>query len=158
MIQTIIDIVTDTSLKAKIVIALREDFLAKLDVMRRAIRRCCLNSCAGRQRGHPYRRDRRSALRPSRRPGSLQPLFAQITESADMLVLCGDLTDYGLPEEARALAREIPARVKIPAVAVLGNHDYESGQQDEIRKILSDAGVSRSTATPPRSTASASPA
>ena len=73
--------------------------------------------------------------------GSLQPLFAQIAESADVLVLCGDLTDYGLPEEARALAREITSSVKIPAVAVLGNHDYESNQQVEIRKILADAGV-----------------
>ena len=73
--------------------------------------------------------------------GSLQPLFAQIAEAADVLVLCGDLTDYGLPEEARALAREITSSVKIPAVAVLGNHDYESNQQAEIRKILADAGV-----------------
>lgn len=73
--------------------------------------------------------------------GILQPLFSQITELADILVLAGDLTDYGLPEEARALAREITTAVKIPSVAVLGNHDYESGQQDEVRKILSDAGV-----------------
>ena len=73
--------------------------------------------------------------------GSLQPLFAQITASADVLILCGDLTDYGLAEEARALVREITSTLKIPAVAVLGNHDYESGQQDEIKKILSDAGV-----------------
>jgi Icc-related predicted phosphoesterase len=73
--------------------------------------------------------------------GSLQPLFSQITDAADVLVLCGDLTDYGLPEEARALARELTASLKIPAVAVLGNHDYESNQQDEIRKIVADAGV-----------------
>jgi Icc-related predicted phosphoesterase len=73
--------------------------------------------------------------------GSLQPLFAQITSAADILLLCGDLTDYGLPEEARALAREITSAVKIPSVAVLGNHDFESGQQDEIRKIVADAGV-----------------
>ena len=74
--------------------------------------------------------------------GSLQPLFAQITGAADVLVLCGDLTDYGLPEEARAIAREISTGLKIPVVAVLGNHDYESGQQAEITKILTDAGVS----------------
>lgn len=74
-------------------------------------------------------------------PGSLQPLFAQITATADILLICGDLTDYGLPEEARALAREITTSVKIPIVAVLGNHDFESGQQDEVRKILADAGV-----------------
>ena len=73
--------------------------------------------------------------------GSLQPLLAQITESADLLLLCGDLTDYGLPEEARLLAREVTSTLKIPSVAVLGNHDYESGQQGEVRAILKDAGV-----------------
>jgi Icc-related predicted phosphoesterase len=72
--------------------------------------------------------------------GLLQPLFAQITESADVLVLCGDLTDYGMAEEARALVREM-STLKIPSVAVLGNHDFESGQQEEIKKILIDAGV-----------------
>jgi Icc-related predicted phosphoesterase len=73
--------------------------------------------------------------------GSLQPLFAQITDAADVLVLCGDLTDYGHPDEARALAREITSTVKIPTVAVLGNHDVEMGQQAEIIRILTDAGV-----------------
>lgn len=72
--------------------------------------------------------------------GSLQPLFSQIGESADIFVLCGDLTDYGLAEEARALVRELSV-LKIPTVAVLGNHDVESGQQDDIRKILIDAGI-----------------
>lgn len=72
--------------------------------------------------------------------GSLQPLFGQINEQADILVICGDLTDYGHPEEARALAREMTV-VKIPVVAVLGNHDFESSQQDEIRTILADTGV-----------------
>lgn len=73
--------------------------------------------------------------------GTLQPLFAHITESADILVLAGDLTDFGLPDEARALAREITGALKIPAVGVLGNHDVESNQQEEIRNILKDAGV-----------------
>ncbi|HVL66114.1 MAG TPA: metallophosphoesterase [Vicinamibacterales bacterium] len=73
--------------------------------------------------------------------GSLQPLFAQITDSADILVLAGDLTDYGQPDEARALAREITSTLKIPCVAVLGNHDFESGQEAEVSRILSDAGV-----------------
>ena len=74
-------------------------------------------------------------------PGSLQPLFAQINESADVLALCGDLTDYGLAEEARAFVKELQPAVKIPIVAVLGNHDYESNQQAEIAQILKDAGV-----------------
>lgn len=73
-------------------------------------------------------------------PGHLQPLFAQINESADILVLCGDLTDYGLADEARALLREM-APLKIPTVAVLGNHDFESSQQESIRQILLDAGI-----------------
>ncbi|HEX6975634.1 MAG TPA: metallophosphoesterase [Vicinamibacterales bacterium] len=74
-------------------------------------------------------------------PGGLQPLFTQVTTAADVLVLCGDLTDYGLPEEAKLLARELTSSVKIPIVAVLGNHDYESGQQAELIKIFTDAGV-----------------
>lgn len=73
--------------------------------------------------------------------GAFQPLFTHITTNADVLVLCGDFTDYGLPDEARILARELTAGVKIPVVAVLGNHDFEGGKQGEIREILADAGV-----------------
>jgi len=72
--------------------------------------------------------------------GAFQTLFAQVAERADVLVLCGDLTDYGLPEEAQVLAREL-AMVKVPMVGVLGNHDFESDQQDAVRRILTDAGV-----------------
>ena len=72
--------------------------------------------------------------------GQLQPLFAQATQAADILVLCGDLTDYGLVEEAQILAKELTA-ARIPVIAVLGNHDYESGQPDQVRQILSDAGL-----------------
>ena len=68
-------------------------------------------------------------------------LLAHITEAADVLVLCGDLTDTGLIEEAHILAREITTTVTIPVVGVLGNHDFESGKQHEIRHILCDAGV-----------------
>jgi Icc-related predicted phosphoesterase len=73
--------------------------------------------------------------------GVFQPLFTHISSNADVLVLCGDFTDYGLPEEARVLARELTAAIKVPVVAVLGNHDYEAGKQNEIREILLDAGV-----------------
>jgi Icc-related predicted phosphoesterase len=72
--------------------------------------------------------------------GILQPLFAQMSASADALVLCGDLTDYGLPEEAKILAAELAA-ARVPIIAVLGNHDFESGQQDEVKRILCDTGV-----------------
>jgi Icc-related predicted phosphoesterase len=73
--------------------------------------------------------------------GALQPLFARAAEAADVLVLCGDLTDYGLPDEARVLARELTGTVRIPVLAVFGNHDYESGHADEVRTILTEAGV-----------------
>lgn len=73
--------------------------------------------------------------------GALQPLFAKATEVADVLLLCGDLTDYGTIEESKILAKEITSALRIPAIAVLGNHDYESGEEDELVKILTDAGV-----------------
>jgi Icc-related predicted phosphoesterase len=73
--------------------------------------------------------------------GSMQTLFAAATEQADVLLLCGDLTDYGLVDEAKILAKEITASLRIPVIGILGNHDFESGKQDEVVKILIDAGV-----------------
>jgi Icc-related predicted phosphoesterase len=72
--------------------------------------------------------------------GAFQNLFSRVSEAADVVVIGGDLTDYGLPEEARVLAKEIAA-LRIPAAAVLGNHDVESGKADEVRRILTDAGL-----------------
>jgi Icc-related predicted phosphoesterase len=72
--------------------------------------------------------------------GVFQPLFARIAEAADILLIAGDLTDYGLPDEARVLAKEVTA-LRIPMAAVLGNHDLESGKADEVRHILTDAGI-----------------
>jgi len=72
--------------------------------------------------------------------GKLRALFTEATRSADALLLCGDLTDYGLPEETNVLVREM-CDVRAPIVAVLGNHDFESGMQDEVKRILTDAGV-----------------
>jgi Icc-related predicted phosphoesterase len=73
--------------------------------------------------------------------GAFQPLFAKATESADVLLLCGDLTDYGAVEEGKILAKEITSALRIPAIAVLGNHDFESNQEKELVQILTDAGV-----------------
>lgn len=72
--------------------------------------------------------------------GALQPLFSKIAESADVLLLCGDLTDYGQPEEAQILVKEL-AVARMPTLAVFGNHDYESGKPDEVEQILCDAGI-----------------
>jgi Icc-related predicted phosphoesterase len=71
----------------------------------------------------------------------LRPVFSDISGQADVLLLCGDLTDWGLPEEAHILIKELAPALKIPVLAVLGNHDFESGRQEEVRKILTDAGI-----------------
>ena len=55
--------------------------------------------------------------------GTLRNFFAQISDAADALLLCGDLTDYGTAEEARVLADELAA-ARMPMVGVLGNHDF----------------------------------
>ena len=70
----------------------------------------------------------------------VQVLLNQVAEQADILALCGDLTDRGDPEEARVMAKAL-GTVPVPVVAVLGNHDYECGKVSEVSRILSDAGV-----------------
>jgi Icc-related predicted phosphoesterase len=72
--------------------------------------------------------------------GALQTLFSRIAENADVLALCGDLTDRGLADEARILAKELQA-VKIPKLAVLGNHDFESDAAGDVIEILAAAHV-----------------
>jgi Icc-related predicted phosphoesterase len=72
--------------------------------------------------------------------GRLRPMFAEVEGRADVLLLCGDLTDYGTPEEAHVLAKELSV-VKVPILAVLGNHDYESGHAVEVAAILTEGGV-----------------
>lgn len=67
-------------------------------------------------------------------------LFAEIGREADVLALCGDLTNLGKPKEAEILAEDLRG-CPIPVVAVLGNHDYECGSPDEVRRILQQAGV-----------------
>ena len=74
--------------------------------------------------------------------GQLQPLFNAVTQAeADVLLLLGDLTDYGLADEAAELARELTGGSKVPIIAVLGNHDYESGAHADVARILTEAGV-----------------
>ena len=72
---------------------------------------------------------------------AVRELLARAGRECDVLLLCGDLTDHGLAEEARVLAREISSSVSVPVIAVLGNHDFEGDQQDEITRVLCDSGV-----------------
>lgn len=72
--------------------------------------------------------------------GAFRALFAQANDEADVLVLAGDLTRWGTPAEMRVVVGEL-ADVKIPIVAVLGNHDHEAGQIPEAHAILRERGV-----------------
>lgn len=67
--------------------------------------------------------------------GAYKELFTQVSEDADVLLLCGDLTDLGLISEAEHL-REDMRNCRIPIMAVLGNHDYQSEKQAEVKQIL----------------------
>ena len=66
--------------------------------------------------------------------------FNRVREEADVLVIAGDLTNYGKPEEMHSLLNAL-VRLRIPIVAVLGNHDYESGKEEELRRMLIAGGI-----------------
>ncbi|PRD48256.1 metallophosphoesterase family protein [Sphingobacterium haloxyli] len=69
--------------------------------------------------------------------GSLRSTFEQVSEEADVLVICGDLTDTGDEDEAKILGEQLEI-LKIPVIGVLGNHDYEKGRQKIIKQILTE--------------------
>jgi Icc-related predicted phosphoesterase len=73
--------------------------------------------------------------------GTCQEIFAQASHEADVLLLCGDLTDDGLPEEAQVLADDLHSHARIPVIAVWGNHDFESARTAEVQEILEKVGV-----------------
>jgi uncharacterized protein len=72
--------------------------------------------------------------------GVIQELLAEVRDQADLLVVAGDLTNYGKPPEMEQLLNSF-VRLRLPIVAVLGNHDYESGQQTELIRMMTDAGI-----------------
>ncbi len=74
------------------------------------------------------------------RRGVMQPLFSEISRQADILVLAGDLTNHGTPAEAEVVVEELTG-CRIPVVAVLGNHDYQSNTADELRHVLKSAHI-----------------
>jgi Icc-related predicted phosphoesterase len=71
----------------------------------------------------------------------LRQTLTQASRDGEVMLLCGDLTDHGLPEEAQGLARELKQIVGVPMIAVLGNHDFESGRPAEVRQVLVENGV-----------------
>ncbi|GAB1339371.1 metallophosphoesterase [Streptomyces sp. E-15] len=72
--------------------------------------------------------------------GTLRPSFETLPDCADVLLLAGDLTRHGTPEEAAVVAREIKD-LGVPVVAVLGNHDHHDERPEEVTAILRDAGA-----------------
>ncbi|MFJ8159919.1 metallophosphoesterase [Streptomyces sp. NPDC096136] len=72
--------------------------------------------------------------------GTLRPAFARLGDQADLLLLAGDLTRHGTPEEAAVVAGEV-AGLPVPVVAVLGNHDHHADRPQEVAGVLTEAGV-----------------
>jgi Icc-related predicted phosphoesterase len=73
--------------------------------------------------------------------GILQPMLSEMSQQADVLLLCGDLTDYGQAEEAEELVADLRAAVRVPMIGVLGNHDFESNEPKLVRQVMETAGV-----------------
>lgn len=66
--------------------------------------------------------------------------FLPVNDLADALVIAGDFTNHGLPEEMRTCLAVIE-HIRIPIIGVLGNHDHENGHQDELGGMLRVSGV-----------------
>jgi uncharacterized protein len=72
--------------------------------------------------------------------GEVGAAFQKVDSEADVILLAGDLTTYGLPEQAQVLA-DVAGAVEAPIVAILGNHDYHSDRESEITEVLTGAGI-----------------
>src|SRR5690349_6389563 len=74
------------------------------------------------------------------RRDAVHAAFERVADSADVVLLAGDLTTHGQPEEAEVLA-EVCRGFPLPVVAVLGNHDWHSDRTAELSEVLTTAGV-----------------
>jgi Icc-related predicted phosphoesterase len=70
----------------------------------------------------------------------LKDQFERVRDDADVLVLAGDLTNYGQPSEMEPLLNVL-VRLRVPTVVVLGNHDYECGKEEELARMIVAAGI-----------------
>lgn len=70
----------------------------------------------------------------------LKDQFERVRDDADVLVLAGDLTNYGQPDEMEPLLNVL-VRLRVPTIVVLGNHDYECGKEEELRRMLVGGGI-----------------
>src|SRR5215831_8311733 len=76
-------------------------------------------------------------------PSGQAPLHDQlrkVREEADVLVVAGDLTNYGQPAEMEPLLNTL-VRSRVPTIVVLGNHDYECGHEQELIRMMTSGGI-----------------
>jgi len=73
-------------------------------------------------------------------PGILKDQLARVRDEADVLIIAGDLTNYGRPDEMEPLINVL-VRLRVPVIAVLGNHDCESGQEAELARMMRAEGI-----------------
>lgn len=71
---------------------------------------------------------------------ALREQLNNVRDEADVLVLAGDLTNYGQPSEMEPLLNAL-VRLRVPTIAVLGNHDYESGREQELMQMMTAGGI-----------------
>src|SRR6201997_5214407 len=71
---------------------------------------------------------------------ALRDQLSKVRDEADVLLLAGDLTNYGQPSEMDPLLNAL-VRIRVPTIAVLGNHDYESGREQELMQMMTAAGI-----------------
>jgi uncharacterized protein len=74
------------------------------------------------------------------RYGALRDQLNRVRDEADVLVVAGDLTNFGQPEEMEPLLNAL-VRLRVPVIAVLGNHDYESDKQAELARMMTTEGI-----------------
>ena len=72
--------------------------------------------------------------------GILKEQFGRVRDEADVLVVAGDLTNFGRPEEMEPLL-SVLVRLRIPTIAVLGNHDYECGKEADLIRMMTSEGI-----------------
>jgi len=72
--------------------------------------------------------------------GLLKEQLVRVRDEADVLVVAGDLTNYGRPQEMEPLVNVL-VRLRVPTIAVLGNHDYECGQEAELIRMMTSEGI-----------------
>src|SRR3954468_19081415 len=74
------------------------------------------------------------------RRADLEAAFTSLRGNADLVLLAGDLTTHGRPEEARVVS-EASQLAGLPVFGVLGNHDWHCNRADEVAAVMEEAGV-----------------